>query len=137
METLELPQREVTIKIPEILYERARETAEATSLSLDQVFTQSIALSLPPLEDELSGETRGMLASLALLSDDELENIAQGQMYNSEQERLEELAETQKQRPLTPEEQKELAGLLTEAQLFMLRKAEAYRLLARRGYSVY
>lgn len=137
MEALEFTHKEVTIKIPEILYERARETAEATSLSLDEVFAQSIALSLPPLEEELSGEIRSMLSSLALLSDDELENIAHGQMYVPDQESLESLAETQKRRPLTSKEQVELNGLMIEVQKFMLRKAEAYRLLARRGYSIY
>ena len=53
------------------------------------------------------------------------------------QARLKDLAEAQKHRSLTPAEQSDLTQLLDEAERVMLRKAEAYRLLARRGYAVF
>ena len=40
--------------MPEIAYERVRETATASSLSFDEVLAQSLALSLPELERDLN-----------------------------------------------------------------------------------
>jgi hypothetical protein len=58
-------------------------------------------------------------------------------MDERQQARLQALAETQKQRSLTLDEQSALAQLMEEAERVMLRKAEAYHLLARRGYTVF
>jgi len=129
--------RTITVTLPEALYERVRETATASSLSFDEVLAQSIALSLPDLERGLSPNIRSELAALALLSDTELRRVADSTMDKAGQVRLEDLAELQKQRPLSASEQSELARLMEGAQYIMLRKAEAYRLLARRGHRVF
>ena len=129
--------RTITVTLPEVLYERVKITAEASARSVEEVCTQSIALSLPELEADLPPAVRAELAALPLLSDAELEQIAHGRMREEDQTRLERLAEVQKQRSLTTAEETQLAQLLAEAQLLMLRKAEAYRLLARRGHAVF
>ena len=129
--------RTITVTLPEVLYERVKITAEASARSVEEVCTQSIALSLPELEDDLPPTVRAELAALPLLSDAELEHIAHGHMRAKDQTRLEILAEVQKQRLLTAAEETRLAQLLEEAQHLMLRKAEAYRLLARRGHAVF
>ena len=129
--------RTVTLTLPEVIYERASETAQVVDRSLEQVLTQSIALSLPALETDLPPAIRSELASLPLLSDDELWAIARSTMDEDQQTRLQDLAEAKKGRPLTPAEQSVLAQLMDEAEWVMLRKAEAYRLLARRGYMVF
>jgi hypothetical protein len=64
--------RTVTVQLPETLYQQAKETAAATSLSLEEVLAQSIALSLPPLEEDLPVDLRAELSALMLLGDDEL-----------------------------------------------------------------
>ena len=132
-----LVERTITIKLPEALNERAREAASATALSLEQILTQSIALSLPPLEADLSPEVRSDLAALPLLNDAQLRAIARSTMETQPQAHLQALADAQKHRPLTPPEQATLNHLMEEAERVMLRKAEAYHLLARRGYSVF
>lgn len=129
--------RTITVTLPEVLYERVKITAEASARSVEEVCAQSIALSLPELEDDLPPAVRAELAALPLLSDAELEHIAHGRMREEDQTRLEMLAEVQKQRSLTTAEETQLAQLLAEAQHLMLRKAEAYRLLARRGQAVF
>jgi len=129
--------RTITVTLPEVLYERVKITAEASARSVEEVCTQSIALSLPELEDDLPSTVRAELAALPLLSDAELEHIAHGRMREEDQTLLEMLAEGQKQRSLTTAEEILLAQLLEEAQHLMLRKAEAYRLLARRGHAVF
>ena len=129
--------RTITVTLPEVLYERVKITAEASACSVEEVCTQSIALSLPELEDDLPPAVRAELAALPLLSDAELEHIAHGRMCEEDQTQLEMLVEVQKQRSLTTIEETRLAQLLEEAQHLMLRKAEAYRLLARRGHAVF
>ncbi len=132
-----MPARTVTLTLPEAIYERAKETAQVVDRSLEQVLTQSIALSLPALETDLPPAVRSELAALSLLGDDDLWAVARSTMDERQQARLQTLAEAKKRRPLTPSEQSELVLLMDEAERVMLRKAEAYRLLARRGYDVF
>ena len=132
-----MPAQTVTLTLPEPLYERAKETAQAVDRSLEQVLTQSIALSLPALETDLPPDVRSELVALPLLSDDELWAVARSRMDESKQAHLEDLAEAQKHRLLTPAEQSDLTRLMDEAERMMLRKSEAYRLLARRGHAVF
>jgi len=132
-----MPVQTITLTLPEALYERARETALAASLSLEQVLTQSIALSLPSLEDDLPTDMRSELAALSLRSDDELWAIARSAMDVRQQARLQALADAKKRRALTASEQSTLAQLMDTAEHVLLRKAEAYRLLARRGHTVF
>ena len=93
--------RTITVTLPDVLYERVKSTAEASARSVEEVCTQSIALSLPELEDDLPSEVRSELAALPLLSDAELESIAHGRMSDEAQDQLEMLAEVQKHRPLS------------------------------------
>lgn len=126
----------VTVRLPETLYQQARETAAATSRSVEEVLTQSIALSLPPLEDVLPSQVKAELSAMMLVGDDELWQIARAELPAEKQERLEILTETRKERSLTDTESEEFDTLFSEAELTMLRRAEAYRLLTRRGYTI-
>jgi len=127
----------ITLNLPAALYRRVRETAESLSLPLDEVLKQSIALSLPELENDLPKDLRSDLSAMSLYSDEELWNNAREKMEEDEQAELESLAELKKQRELSVREQSNLNRLIHQAEWLMLRKAEAYRLLARRGYKVF
>jgi hypothetical protein len=129
--------RTITVTLPEGLYERVQTTARASARSVEEVCAQSIALSLPELEEELSPPLRAELARLSLLSDTELATIAHGMMDDEMQAELETLATLQQQRALTASEEASLRQLMDEARRLMVRKAEAYRLLARRGQPVF
>ena len=74
---------------------------------------------------------------MPLFSDEELWKTARLTMDEDEQVKLEALAEIKKQRQLSESEKLNLNRLIEEAQYVMLRKAEAYRLLARRDYRVF
>jgi hypothetical protein len=128
-----MSDQNITLNLPEALYGRARETAESLSLPLDDVLKQSIALSLPELEKDLPKDLRSDLSAKSLFSDEELWHNARGKMAEDEQSELESLAELKKQRQLSDSEQSNLNRLIHQAEWVMLRKAEAYRLLARRG----
>ena len=56
--------RTITVTLPDVLYERVKSTAEASARSVEDVCTQSIALSLPELEDDLPSAIRSELAVL-------------------------------------------------------------------------
>lgn len=127
----------IILNLPEPLYRRARETAESLSLPLDDVLKQSIALSLPELENDLPNDLRSDLSAMSLYSDEELWNNAREKMEEDKQANLEVLAEQKKQRQLSESEKSNLNRLIEEAQYVMLRKAEVYRLLALRGYKVF
>lgn len=62
----------LTLTLPEVLYKRVVETAEASSLTENEVLTQSIAMALPELESDLPPDLRKRLLAMALLSDKEL-----------------------------------------------------------------
>ena len=132
-----MSDQNITLNLPEALYRRVRETAESLSLPLDVVLKQSIALSLPELENDLPKDLRSDLSAMSLYSDEELWNNARGKMEEDEQAKLESLAELKKQRELSVSEQSNLNRLIHQAEWVMLRKAEAYRLLARRGNKVF
>ena len=127
----------VSVTLPEPLYQRVCETAKALTRSIQDVLTESIALSLPPLEADLPATMRADLGPLALLSTQELQEIAHGPLAAPRQARLEELAEQQKKQPLDDGESSELDQLIEQAQRLMLRRAEARRLLVLRGYELY
>lgn len=132
-----MTDRTITLTLPEAVFQRAQETADASSLSIEAVFTQSIGRLWPPLEDDLSPSQRADLAVFALKSDEELRSVASAFVDMERQAKLEELAMLQKTRPLDSDEQAELERLLDFSYQFMLRKAEAMRLLALRGYKVF
>jgi len=67
----------------------------------------------------------------------QLWEAANSVMSESRQIQLEQFAELQKHRNLTEDEHTELDKLTDEAQKIMLCKAEAGRLLAQRGYTVF
>lgn len=132
-----MTDRTITLTLPEAVFQRAQETADASSLSIEAVFTQSIGRLLPLLEDDLSPSQRADLAVFALKSDEQLQKIASAFVDSERQTNLENLATLQKTRPLASNEQAELDRLLEFSYQFMLRKAEAMRLLALRGYKVF
>jgi hypothetical protein len=126
----------VTVNLPESVYRRAQEAAAATNLSLEKVLEQSITLSLPPLENDLPADILSALSAMSLFSDEQLWRVAESTLEVDKQERLNALIEAGKSRLITPEEEAELEALLDDADLVMLKKAESYHLLTRRGYTI-
>ncbi|MBK9095764.1 MAG: hypothetical protein WBV59_19070 [Anaerolineae bacterium] len=80
---------------------------------------------------------RRELSRMQSLSDAALWGMAGSIMDERQQAELEALAELQEERALTAAEHDILTRLMQEAEYTMLRRAEAFHLLARRGYSVF
>lgn len=76
-----MSSKTVALDLPEALYERARETAKISHRTVEDVLTQSIALSLPPLENDLPPAIRSEFAALSMFSDAKLLKIAESTIY--------------------------------------------------------
>lgn len=125
----------VTIKLPEPLYRFARQVAEITKQPLEVILRDSIAHTLPPLDD-VPPEEAVELAELTGLDDSTLWREARATMTAAEQAEMHELLDRQEAGELTSSERARLQDLLDTYGRLTVRKAHAYLLLARRGYRV-
>jgi len=125
----------VTLELPETLYRFARQMAEATQTPLEVVLRDSIAHTLPPLDDVAPGEATE-LARLASLDDSALWREARTMMDATKRAEMDKLLDRQGAGELTSTEHARLQDLLDTYGQLMVHKAHAYLLLARRGYRV-
>jgi hypothetical protein len=123
----------ITLQIPESLYQRLVNTANALGRSLDEVLLRALTIGSPPDWHDVPEEFQRELAALDRLDNPSLWKIAQGQKASIEMERYTLLLEKKQEAGLSNSEQSELELLRYEAELFMLRKAQAQVLLRWRG----
>ena len=132
-----MENRTVSVTLSEPMYERVRASADALDRPIEEVLSQFIATAYPVLEDDLPLEMRTEFAGWLLFSDDQLWGLAKSRFDEAKQIDLEKLLEQQRHSSLNAVEQKRLNQLVKESQELVLYKAEAQRLLAQRGISVY
>lgn len=125
----------VTIQLPERLYQVASQLAQATNRPLADILQDSLAHSLPPLED-VSPTEAVELAQLSLLGDDELWRVAQSNLSPEKQIELDDLLIAQSAARLDETSLKRLRALQDEYGRLLVRQSHAWLLLARRGYKV-
>jgi hypothetical protein len=126
----------ITLQIPEPIYQRLANTAQATKRPLQDVILHALKVGSPPDWTNVPDEYQTDLAALDRLEDEALWQIAQSRKDASKMARYDELLDRNQNYPLTEAEQLELITLRTEADRFMLRKAHAAALLHWRGHSV-
>lgn len=131
-----MPLETVTLQIPEILYQRLFNTARATQRPLEEVILQALRVGSPPAWDDVPEEFQADLAALDKLDDNTLWQIVRSRKTAADMERYNILLESNSSGTLTEAERLELMALRREADLFMLRKAQAAVLLRWRGHSV-
>lgn len=122
----------VTLRLPETVMRRARQTANVLQRPLEELLTGLVTAALPDVEDAPL-EVQAELARMTWFSDQELWSIARSTMPVEQQEQLRSLADLQTIRALTPAEQEALDNLRREYGRVTLRKARAYALLSLRG----
>lgn len=126
----------VTLQIPEILYQRLVNTARATQRPLEEVMLHALQIGSPPEWDNVPPEFQADLAALDKLDDNTLWQIFHSRKTAADMERYNILLEGNSSNTLTEAERLELMALRTEADRFMLRKAQAAVLLGWRGHRV-
>ena len=122
----------VTLRLPETVMRRARQTANVLQRPLEELLTGLVTAALPDVEDAPL-EVQAELARMTWFRDQELWSIARSTMPVEQQEQLRSLADLQTIRALTPAEQETLDNLRLEYGRVTLRKARAYALLSLRG----
>ena len=125
----------VTLSIPEPIYQRARQAAEVLQRPLEDVIVDTLATTLPTLDD-VPAEVAPELAAMAHLSDEALQGLANNAMAEERQELLSHLLDEQGRGELDEARQRELAALMAEYGRAMLRRAKAVALLIARGRPV-
>ena len=126
----------VTLNLPEMLYRRLLQTAQATRRPLDEVVLHALQVGSPPAWNDAPAEFQADLAALNRLDDDALWRIARGSRSKADMRHHQELLDRHANGTLTDAERRELDELHQEADRFMLRKAHAAALLRWRGYQL-
>ena len=125
----------VVVELPEDIYERVERAAKGLGQPIQQALVRIVEAGLPSLA-KVPPEYRSELEALETLGDEELWAIAQSEMPDDQQERLDQLLQKNQAEGLSVAEQEELDRLHAEANRLLLRKSYAHLLLKWRGHSV-
>jgi hypothetical protein len=119
---------QVTVTLPDEVYQRAERLAQLTSRDVADVLTDTIVLSLPPL----TAQTK-MLQPVTELSDEEILTLTELQMAPDQDQRLSLLLDRQQAGELSGNHRAELLALIQLYQEGLLRKAQALHEAIKRG----
>jgi hypothetical protein len=119
---------QVTITLPDEVYQRAQRFAHLANRDVTSVLTDSILFSIPAVREEAL-----MLPRIDSLEDKEVIALTQLQMEPNQDQRLSWLLNRQQEGTLTQSEQLELQTLMQTYQEGLLRKATALGEAVKRG----
>ena len=126
----------ISLQLPDRLYRRLVNTAQAIQQPLEAIILRALEVGSPPDWDDVPEPFQADLAALDRLDDAALWTIALGRQSEVQFARYDELLDRNREGQLTDAERVELAHLRTQADRFMLRKAQATALLRWRGHQV-
>jgi hypothetical protein len=126
----------VSIELPESIFHRFVQMAEATHQPLEDLITQSVVSNLPPSAENVPLELRAELREMQILSVDELLAITQTQANAIQHENHVHLLEKNQIEDLSAEDQRELTNLRQTADRIMLRRAYAWAILRWKGHRI-
>ncbi len=124
-------EQTITVTLPELTFYRLKQVTEVNRHSIDEWIAKAIdAVLMAP--SQLPVEW----ATLHLLSDKALWQVARAVLTPTEQQRLHELNHFAGERFLTEAESQEQAILLEGYQRAMIRRSQAMAVLKLRGYAI-
>jgi hypothetical protein len=126
----------ITLHLPERLYQRLTEAADAAQQPLDAVVLQSIHTGLPPSLEGVPERYRADLRALSQMSDEMLWQIARSDLDDAKAAMYETLLEKNQREEMDEADRTRLATLREEADVLMLRRSFAYALLKWRGHRI-
>lgn len=119
---------EVTLSIPESIFQHAARLSNATQLHVSNILTEALAFTLPTMDGALSA-----VEPVDRLDDAEVLALAESQMPAAHDERLSELLYKQRESQLTVIEAGELLSLMLMYRSGWWRKTEALVEAVKRG----
>lgn len=126
----------ITLQVPETLYLRLQQAAQATKQTLDEVFLHVVQVGSPPGWDDIPAEFQADVAALDRLDDAALWRIARQKQANTDVALYQQLLDKHADGTITAMEIQTLTRLRNEADRFMLRKAQAADILRWRGHQI-
>ena len=128
--------RTVTMQLPEKLYVRLQQTAQATRQSFEAILLRALQVGSPPAWETAPADFQADLAALDRLDDASLWRIARTHSASNQMDRYQALLDKNANQNLAADEQAELTQLRTEFDRQMLRKVHAAALLQWRGHQI-
>lgn len=128
--------RTITMQLPEDIYVRLQQTAQATKQSFDAILLRALQVGSPPSWTSAPAEFQIDLAALDRLDAAALWRIARARTTSAEMDRYQTLLDKNANGTLSTQEQAELAQLRIEFDRQMLRKVHAAALLQWRGHQI-
>lgn len=119
---------QVTLILPDELYEHARRWATITQRDLSETLTDALAIVLTPVYT-----TPRLERPVSSLSDEDVLALSKAQMRPAQGRRLSELLEKQREGVLTEGERPELLALMHVYDQLWIRQSEALAEAVRRG----
>lgn len=126
----------ITLPLPESIYIRLQQTAQATRQSLTDVLIHAVKIGSPPSWEDVPAEFQADLAALDRLHEQRLWEIARSHQTEADMQAYDILLAKNTAGTITEAEHNELAHLRKEADRLMLQKAHAADLLRWRGQIV-
>jgi len=127
----------ITLQLPERLYQRLVNTAQATQRSLEAVVVRALEVGAPPDWEDIPAEFQADVAALDCLDDAALWQIALGCKTAAAMRRYDELLDRNQAGKLSHAERLELTQLRQDADRWMICKAQAAVILRWRGHQVF
>jgi predicted transcriptional regulator len=128
--------RTVTMQLPENLYLRLQQTAQATRQSFEAIALRALQVGSPPAWQTAPAEFQADLAALDRLDDASLWRIARTHTDPALMDRYQALLDKNANRTLSVQERQELTRLGTDLDRQMLLKVHAAALLQWRGHQI-
>jgi len=125
----------ITLQLPERIYLRLQQVAQATQQSLDDVFLRVLQIGSPPSWEDVPAEFQADLAALDRLDDAALWRVARSKQVQ-DMNLYQTLLDKNANNSLNESERQTLTTLRREADRFMLRKAQSVALLRWRGHQI-
>jgi hypothetical protein len=123
------------VQLPDLLYDSLRARAEQSKRTVQEELVHLVSM-VVPFQPALPADLQHELDQLGSLSDDRLWEAAKSRVADASIDRLDELSDERRNRPLTTMEQAEQTQLLQECDRVMLVRAQAAQLLQQRGHDV-
>lgn len=130
-----MTESQVLIQVPEPVYRRLQGAAKAAQRSVSDVLASAVTTALPPSPD-LPEALADELAEMIWLSDEALWQATMPTFTDEQQERLAALNDLSDDRTLTAVEEAEQRALLNAYEESVLRRAQAFAILSRRGHHI-
>jgi hypothetical protein len=128
--------QQVTIDLPETIFDQLIRWAEATRQPIEDLVAQSVVSNLPPMVEQGSAEVQADLLNMQNLSIEDLLTIAHSQIAPEVYQAHVVLLEKNQAGSLTVDERGDLRSFQAVCDRLMLRKAYAWSMLRWRGYPI-